>query len=185
MRKLIVILSLIFCISLGGCQKVPEEPKIEKHIVCTTTIDISELQSEKLQLIKIEKAFQDKEALRRKVDIASISKRYIGVPYVWGGVTPRGFDCSGFVQYVLRQGGYDIGRTVTLQYIDTNIILKENASPGDLVFFQNTYTSGLSHVGIYMGDDKFIHASSSKGVTISSLNETYWINHFHSFGRYR
>ena len=115
--------------------------------------------------------------------IIATAKQYIGVPYVWGGESPSGFDCSGFVQYVFRQNGIRLNRTVVTQYTHGYAVSKSNLQPGDLVFFQNTYGSGLSHIGIYIGNNQFIHASGSQGVTISSLSNSYWISHYHSARR--
>lgn len=98
-----------------------------------------------------------------------------GVPYVFGGTSPYGFDCSGFVQYVFRVAGLNLPRMADEQYYAT----KRTKMPkeGDLVFFE-TYTSGVSHVGIYVGGNRFVHASSSRGVIISSLDEDYWANRY-------
>lgn len=111
--------------------------------------------------------------------VVSTAKQYIGVPYVWAGTSPSGFDCSGFTQYVFKACGMTIPRTCQDQYTLGTYVSKENLQPGDLVFFQNTYKTGISHVGIYVGDGMFIHASSSKGVTISNLYSTYYINHYY------
>lgn len=115
--------------------------------------------------------------------IVSCAKQYLGVPYVWGGSSPNGFDCSGFVQYVTRQCGYTIGRTVTQQWNYGTQISKEDLQPGDLVFFVNTYTSGFSHIGIYVGDGEFIHASSNGGVKYSDLNSNYYTQHYYGSRR--
>lgn len=115
--------------------------------------------------------------------IIATAKQYIGVPYVWGGESPSGFDCSGFVQYVFKKNGISLNRTVATQYKHGYAVSKSNLQPGDLVFFQNTYTSGLSHIGIYIGNNQFIHTSSSQGVTISSLSNSYWASHYHSARR--
>lgn len=115
--------------------------------------------------------------------IVNCAEQYLGVPYVWGGSSPNGFDCSGFVQYVTRQCGYTIGRTVTQQWNYGTEISKEDLQPGDLVFFVNTYTSGFSHIGIYVGDGEFIHASSSGGVKYSDLNSNYYTQHYYGARR--
>jgi cell wall-associated NlpC family hydrolase len=105
--------------------------------------------------------------------IITTGKKYIGVPYVWGGSTPSGFDCSGFTQYVFRQHGIQLPRTSAQQYSVGTWVAKSNLLPGDLVFF-NTSGSGVSHLGIYLGNGDFLHASSSKGVMISQLSNSYW-----------
>ncbi|HPZ08556.1 MAG TPA: C40 family peptidase [Candidatus Eremiobacteraeota bacterium] len=103
--------------------------------------------------------------------VVQTSYKYIGVPYVWGGSTPGGFDCSGFVQWVYTQNGVFISRTADVQY--TEGIPVSRPAPGDLVFF-TTYAPGASHVGIYLANSKFIHASSSGQVMISSLEDDFY-----------
>ena len=111
--------------------------------------------------------------------IITEARKYLGIPYLWGGTTPTGFDCSGFTQYVLNKCGISIPRTTTEQYTTGVYIPKQQLQPGDLVFLQNTYRAGISHVGIYIGNDQMIHASSSKGVTISSLSGAYYVEHYY------
>ena len=115
--------------------------------------------------------------------IISTAKKYIGVPYLWGGTTPSGFDCSGFVQYVFKAHGISLNRTCETQYKHGTYVSKSNLQPGDLVFFQNTYKAGISHVGIYIGNGQFIHASSSKGVVISNLSSSYYVSHYYGARR--
>jgi cell wall-associated NlpC family hydrolase len=97
--------------------------------------------------------------------------RFLGTPYSFGGTSTRGFDCSGFVQHVFAMMGVHLPRTADAQY-DAARKIAGTMRPGDLVFFQ-TYTAGVSHVGIYLGNDKFVHAAS-EGVMVSSLHESYW-----------
>jgi peptidoglycan DL-endopeptidase LytE len=99
------------------------------------------------------------------------AKKYIGTPYLWGGNTPAGFDCSGYTKFVFEKVGIAIPRTTATQWSGLKAVT--NPNPGELVFFE-TYAPGPSHVGIYLGDNKFIHASSSVGVTISDMTSTYW-----------
>jgi len=98
------------------------------------------------------------------------AKKYIGVPYLWGGTTPAGFDCSGYVQYVYAKVGISIPRTTSTQFSGMKSI--STPAPGDLVFY-NTSGSGVSHVGIFLGNNQFIHAGST-GITISDMTSTYW-----------
>ena len=106
--------------------------------------------------------------------IITTAKKYIGVPYKWGGTTPKGFDCSGYVQYVFNKHGIEIPRTSSSQYYElTRKVSKANLQPGDLVFF-NTSGKGVSHVGIYIGDGQFIHSGTTKGVVIADLFGAYW-----------
>lgn len=115
--------------------------------------------------------------------IVDLALKQQGVPYLWAGSTPDGFDCSGFIYYVFKNNGYNVGRTSVAAYraqaksVATNLL-----RAGDLVFFQNTYKQGLSHAGVYIGNEQFIHAGSS-GIQISSVQDGYWSKHFHSYGR--
>lgn len=115
--------------------------------------------------------------------IITTAKKYIGVAYKWAGSTPSGFDCSGYVQYVFNAHGISLNRTAATQYKHGTFVSKSNLQPGDLVFFQNTYKAGISHVGIYIGDGQFIHASSSKGVVISNLSSSYYVSHYYGARR--
>ncbi|WP_371380686.1 C40 family peptidase [Sporomusa aerivorans] len=108
-----------------------------------------------------------------KDTIVRTAERYLKTPYRFGGDTPKGFDCSGFVKFVYDKNGAKLPRTTDAQYLSGQKVVRTKLQPGDLVFF-NTYAAGASHVGIYYGNDKFIHASSSKGVMISRLDEPYW-----------
>ena len=107
---------------------------------------------------------------RRLIQTAS---RYIGVPYVFGGTTPDGFDCSGFMRYVYAKSGVYLPRMADSQFYSGRQISMSQLRPGDLIFF-TTYEPGASHVGIYVGDGNFIHAGTSTGVTVSSAFTGYW-----------
>jgi LysM repeat protein len=109
-------------------------------------------------------------------EIEATAKSYLGTPYVWGGQSPSGFDCSGYTQYVFKQLGIDLPRTAAQQFNVGTSVSKANLQKGDLVFF-TTYKKGPSHVGIYLGNGKFINANS-KGVSISSLNDSYWSSRY-------
>lgn len=113
-------------------------------------------------------------------NIVATAQKYLGVPYVWGGKSPSGFDCSGFVYYVFNEAGYPLSRSMTYQYKAGTPVSKDELQPGDIVFFQNTYTTGMSHVGIYTGNGMFIHApSTGKNVSYADLNSSYYINHWY------
>ena len=105
--------------------------------------------------------------------VVASSMAYIGVPYVFGGTTPSGFDCSGYVRYVFAGADIYLPRTADAQYEVGMPVSRGELVPGDLVFF-STYEYGPSHVGIYLGDGSFINASSSRGVAIDSLYSGYW-----------
>ena len=115
--------------------------------------------------------------------IIATARQYLGVPYQWGGASPSGFDCSGFVQYVFGAHGITLPRTSKQQWTIGSSVSKGNLKPGDLVFFANTYAEGISHLGIYIGDGQFIHSSSSKGVVISLLSNSYWASHYYGARR--
>jgi cell wall-associated NlpC family hydrolase len=105
-------------------------------------------------------------------------------PYRYGGISPRGFDCSGLVYYAYSRSGVEIPRTSTAQYRQSKPIKNERIQPGDLLFFRIERKSP-SHVGLYVGEGQFIHASTSqRRVTISHLESPYWRKRLIGAGRY-
>jgi len=102
--------------------------------------------------------------------VVGIAKKHLGTPYRWGGATPAGFDCSGFVQYVYAQVGVALPHNAAQQYKQGRPVARDRLAPGDLVFFD-----GLRHNGIYVGDGRFIHARrAGKRVSISALGEDWY-----------
>ena len=116
--------------------------------------------------------------------IVDFAKQYLGVSYVWAGTSPKGFDCSGLVYYCYKENGYTINRTAATIYSNGVAVDRSELQPGDVICFTNSGYGYIGHVGIYIGDDQFIHASSGKGcVTINSLSENYYNNHYYGARR--
>ena len=119
-------------------------------------------------------------------DIAATAKQYLGTGYVYGGASPRGFDCSGFTMYVYSQHGYSLPHSATSQWqsgLGARVYSISELQPGDLVFFNDPSRNAgkaCSHAGIYTGDGQFIHSSSSRsgGVIVSSLTSGYYNTYF-------
>lgn len=99
----------------------------------------------------------------------------LGTKYSAGGVSTNGFDCSGFTMYVFDKIGINLPHQSGAQYKMGSAVSRDNLRAGDLLFF-NTSGKGVSHVGIYVGEGKFAHASSKRGVTISTLSDKYYVN---------
>lgn len=123
-------------------------------------------------VFQIDSAFaSSKSSLQTQVD------QVMGTPYLYGGTTTRGFDCSGFIQYVFKKEDINLSRTTKTQAKEGVRVDKKNLRPGDLIFF-NTDGTGISHAGIYMGNGLFSHSSASKGVEISKLSENYYAKRY-------
>lgn len=112
-------------------------------------------------------------------NIANNAYNYIGYPYSYGSAGPRAFDCSGFTSYLYKQQGYTLPRTSRDQGSFGQHVNKTDLVAGDLVFFSNRSDRVINHVGIYIGNDEFIHASTSlRGVVKDSLNSNYYTKHY-------
>ncbi|RCW64961.1 NlpC/P60 family protein [Saliterribacillus persicus] len=142
--------------------EVKEEKTNSSQQVATKTVKNTEKKESKQPV---------KNQSKPLTQLTSVARNYLGIPYVWGGTSTSGFDCSGYMQYVFKQIGISLPRTVSDIWNHTQYI--DSPSVGDLVFFE-TYKPGPSHMGIYLGNDSFIHASASKGVSISKMSQNYW-----------
>lgn len=142
-------------------------------------------------LIKINTASDKKSADRSSASrrlvsakLVEYAKQFLGVPYKWGASSGKAFDCSGFVVYIMKKFNVNLERTASSQFNSGTKVEKEDLQPGDLVFF-TTYKKGPSHVGMYIGDNKFIHASSGVDrVTITDLDTNYYRKRYLGARRY-
>jgi cell wall-associated NlpC family hydrolase len=111
--------------------------------------------------------------------LADFAQEYVGSRYVWGGTGPYGFDCTGFVQFVYGEFGISLPRNEAGQLASGERVSGDEVQPGDILVFANTYRRGLSHVGIYLGEGRFVHAvDEAHGVTVSNLWDSYWSPRF-------
>ncbi len=148
------VITLLAILSLVGCASAPE-PKVAEKVTPVVVKKVKK-PSPEWSVSSFKKHFEEWESVR----------------YRWGGLSKKGVDCSGFVYLSFLEHGIKLPRTTALQVKLGETIPKNKLKTGDLVFFKTSRT--VRHVGIYLKDNKFIHASSSKGVTTSSLKSKYW-----------
>lgn len=118
------------------------------------------------------------DVLSLRSQILDWAKAQLGTPYVYGGATPRGFDCSGYVYYIYGKQGYDLNRCADTQMQDGTVVTKDGLQVGDLVFFRDPWSPWLaSHVGIYVGGGKMLHAGSN-GIGYASLDDEYYASRY-------
>lgn len=118
----------------------------------------------------------------KQKDVIHTAEQYLGVPYQWGGESPSGFDCSGLVQLTFAQNSISLPRVSRDQYTVGTPVAQSQLQMGDLVFFTDSATSGVTHVGIYISNGQFIN-SDSKGVSITTLSNPYWAAHYYGAKR--
>ena len=111
-------------------------------------------------------------------EIATYAKKFYGTPYKFGGTTPSGFDCSGYIRYVFKNFNINLPRTSADQFRVGKSVSKDELQPGDLVFFSNTYKTGISHTGIYLGNDEFISAKSRGVLKANIKTDPYWAHKY-------
>ena len=179
----VILLLMVVCIVITGSPK----------LVCADTIlkqkndllQTSDLSVNKVLVSASNKNIYDTNAtLYEKADnkIIDYAYSFLGKPYVYGASGPNAFDCSGFTKFVYNYFSKDLPRTAEAQYKSGAKIERNNLQAGDLVFFNTD--SNYGHVGIYIGNGDFIHASSSKGITISSINDGYYNDKYAGAVRY-
>lgn len=173
--RLPVLAGLIVAGMLGGCASKPDYPVRD-----TATQDASRQPATRARQSMTESASRQ--------DVphpgARIAAMQIGAPYRYGGASPRGFDCSGLVYFAYRKAGIRIPRTTHAQLRSAHPVPPGHLRPGDLVFFKLDRRP-VSHVGIYTGNNRFIHApSGGKRVTYTAMSDPYWQARFVAAGRY-
>lgn len=172
-------------IYVGQVLKISSAPTVEVSNQSTTKQPVVPRADQAIanQLTK-EKVISSSPKNKRVYEkVVNVAKSLEQSPYVFGGSTPEGFDCSGFVQYVYSNAGLSVSRKSSEDYFMNDTTTVQNPVPGDIVFFKNTYKSGISHMGIYLGNGEFIHAGSN-GVEVSKLSYNYWDTRFVAFKRF-
>jgi N-acetylmuramoyl-L-alanine amidase len=145
---------------------------------------IGYLFSKYVRLVEKQEASSLPEAGELAQSVIQLAKDNLGVPYSYGGASPTGFDCSGLVYYCFLNSGVKLNRTASGQYTQGVYVEKDELEPGDLVFFVSPGTWSIGHVGIYIGDGQFIHASTgSHEIVVSELSGSYWTTNYYGARR--
>jgi len=162
-----MLIALLFCTTLSHCGNLPPRNDLRPgHAANIASI------AKTTSLLAVKNPSKVQSLLRRQY------KEWKGVRYRLGGDSKRGIDCSAFVRTAMKSGlGVSLPRTTALQSGVGNTISKSQLQPGDLVFFKTGFLK-RRHVGIYMGNQVFLHASTSRGVVLSKLNSSYWQEHY-------
>lgn len=115
--------------------------------------------------------------------VIATAEQYLGVPYLFGAEGPTRFDCSGFTQWVFAAHGITLPRTSRSQALVGRAVSRNDLAKGDLLIFVDTWREGISHVGIYIGEGRFIHTVPRSGVSYANLGQSYWSTRLHSVRR--
>lgn len=185
--SLILISIAIICSANAQSLKLPtavdsknladvKAPDFNNHLPKIETRDLRAVEAER-----------DRDAMIQ--DLLSYAHTFKGIRYVYGGTTPKGFDCSGFTGYVFRQFGYNLDRSSRGQAVQGKAVSKSEVEPGDILVFAGRGSKGVGHVGIAISMDPetgvvtFIHAACSTGITVSKTSEAYYAKRYLSARR--
>lgn len=144
-----------------------------KKIIASLVVAAAILFTANIEGNKVEAATNNGQNLIASEYLLAYSYQFLGTRYVYGGTTAKGFDCSGYVKHIYKQFGVNLNRTTSGMYGQGQSVAKKDLQVGDLVFFKTT-SAKVGHVGIYIGNGKFVHSSTSKGVIITNLNDRYY-----------
>ncbi|MBQ7279690.1 MAG: C40 family peptidase [Bacteroidales bacterium] len=188
-KYIFFVLVLMLLASCGTVQRMTKGDMEEEDFIIGKLYE-DELVKEQPYVPKVERGKKPRTAYEEASDkgknkkLYAVIKPWMGVPYKYGGTTKQGIDCSGFVGNIYREAyGITLHRTANDMQQDVKKVSKSQLREGDLVFFVNSHGK-VSHVGIYLHDGLFVHSSTSRGVIISPLSDSYWSQHFHCGGRH-
>ncbi|MGV6808393.1 MAG: C40 family peptidase [bacterium] len=187
-------------LTLSGCGNQPikkaanDDAEIKKMAHQLKLAHLRQQQAAKKPVVRtvVKKQPQRAQRVQRPRQVTSaqravwVAQKQLRIPYLWGGTSPKtGFDCSGLVQYSYKKNNIRLPRTAAQQYAATKPVHPKSAKSGDLVFFRNTgKRKGITHVGLYLGNGKFIHAPrKGKTVEITKVNHKYWGKHIAGYRR--